>query len=93
MTEVRGGVAEFEPLIRYHTFEDPSVSFTAAYGAIGGATVTMLWIHLSRLAILIGAELNGAFEASWRSRPTSASASRCRAGGRVQTDYGAWTCR
>jgi small-conductance mechanosensitive channel len=28
MTEVRGGVPEFEPFIRYHTFGDSSVNFT-----------------------------------------------------------------
>ena len=43
MTDVRGGVAEFEPLIRYHTFADSSVNYTATYGTTGGATVTMLW--------------------------------------------------
>jgi hypothetical protein len=28
MTEVPGGVLEFEPLVRYHTFADSSVNFT-----------------------------------------------------------------
>lgn len=46
------------------------VDYAATYGAIGGAIVTMLWFYLSGLSILIGAELNGVIEASWRSRPT-----------------------
>jgi membrane protein len=41
--------------------------YTATYGAIGGAIVTMLWFYLSGLAILIGAELNSVIEQSWRS--------------------------
>jgi membrane protein len=36
--------------------------YTATYGAIGGAIVTMLWFYLSGLAILIGAEVNGVIE-------------------------------
>jgi small-conductance mechanosensitive channel len=28
MAEVPGGVAEFEPFIRYHTFADSSINFT-----------------------------------------------------------------
>jgi membrane protein len=41
--------------------------YTATYGAIGGAIVTMLWFYVSSIAILIGAELNGVIEAAWRS--------------------------
>jgi membrane protein len=41
--------------------------YTATYGAIGGAIVTMLWFYVSSLAILIGAELNGVIEDAWRS--------------------------
>ena len=41
--------------------------YTATYGAIGGAIVTMLWFYLSGLAILIGAELNAVIEAAWQS--------------------------
>ena len=43
--------------------------FTANYGAIGGAIVTMLWFYVSSTAILIGAELNGVIEKA--SRPPS----------------------
>jgi membrane protein len=39
-------------------FED----YTAAYGAIGGAIVAMLWFYVSSVAILIGAELNAVIE-------------------------------
>jgi small-conductance mechanosensitive channel len=28
MTEVPGGVADFEPFVRYHTFADSSINFT-----------------------------------------------------------------
>jgi membrane protein len=41
--------------------------YTATYGAIGGAIVTMLWFYVSSIAILIGAELNGVIEEAWRS--------------------------
>jgi membrane protein len=41
--------------------------YTATYGAIGGAIVTMLWFYVSSIAILIGAELNGVIEDAWRS--------------------------
>ena len=44
--------------------------YTATYGAIGGAIVTMLWFYLSGLAILIGAELNGVIEEASRTRGT-----------------------
>jgi membrane protein len=43
--------------------------FTATYGAIGGAIVTMLWFYVSSTAILIGAELNGVIEKASR-RPS-----------------------
>jgi membrane protein len=43
------------------------VDYTAAYGAIGGAIVIMLWFYVSSLAILIGAELNAVIEDAWRS--------------------------
>jgi membrane protein len=45
--------------------------YTATYGTIGGAIVTMLWFYISGLAILIGAELNGVIEHSWRSAATN----------------------
>jgi membrane protein len=41
--------------------------FTATYGAIGGAIVTMLWFYVSSIAILIGAELNAVIDEAWRS--------------------------
>lgn len=43
--------------------------YTATYGAIGGAIVTMLWFYVCGLALLIGAELNGVSEQAWRSVP------------------------
>ena len=45
--------------------------YTATYGAIGGAIVTMLWFYVSSIAILIGAELNGVIEDSWRAVASS----------------------
>ncbi|MGH8637599.1 MAG: YihY/virulence factor BrkB family protein, partial [Burkholderiales bacterium] len=41
--------------------------YTATYGAIGGAIVTMLWFYVSGVAILIGAELNAVIEHAWQS--------------------------
>jgi membrane protein len=41
--------------------------YTATYGAIGAAIVTLLWFYVSSIAILIGAELNGVIEGAWRS--------------------------
>lgn len=41
--------------------------YTATYGAIGGAIVTMLWFYVSGVAILIGAELNAVIENAWHS--------------------------
>jgi membrane protein len=49
--------------------------YTAAYGAIGGVIVTMLWFYVSGLAVLTGAELNGVIEASWRTSQSNATAS------------------
>lgn len=43
--------------------------YSATYGAIGGAIVTMLWFYLSSLAVLVGAELNGVIEHASRSTP------------------------
>jgi membrane protein len=45
--------------------------YTATYGALGGAIVTMLWFYVSSLAILIGAELNAVIEKAWRSENAS----------------------
>lgn len=36
--------------------------YAAAYGAIGGAIVTMLWFYVGGLAILVGAEMNAVIE-------------------------------
>ena len=41
--------------------------YTVTYGAIGSAFVTMLWFYVSRIAIVIGAELNGVIKKVWRS--------------------------
>ncbi len=45
--------------------------YTATYGAIGGAIVTMLWFYLGGLAILVGAEINGVIEQARRSEALS----------------------
>jgi membrane protein len=43
-------------------------SYTATYGAIGGVIVTLVWLYVSSLAVLIGAELNAEIEHSKVSR-------------------------
>jgi membrane protein len=48
--------------------------YTATYGAIGGAIITMLWFYVSSLAILVGAELNAEIEHAWREVPRRAGA-------------------
>jgi YihY family inner membrane protein len=50
-------------------------NYTAVYGAIGGAIVSMLWFYVSGLAILIGAELSAVIEEAG-----ARSASRCATG-------------
>ena len=40
--------------------------YTATYGAIAGAIVTMLWFYVSSIAVLVGAELNGVIEDAHR---------------------------
>ena len=37
-------------------------NFNATYGAIGGVIIAMLWLYISGLAILVGAELNAEIE-------------------------------
>jgi membrane protein len=37
-------------------------SYNATYGAIGGVIVTMLWLYVSSLAVLVGAEMNAEIE-------------------------------
>ena len=39
-------------------------SCNATYGAIGGVIVTLVWLYVSSLAVLIGAELNAEIEHS-----------------------------
>jgi membrane protein len=48
-------------------------SYSATYGSLGAVIVLMLWLYLIGLAVLIGAEINGAIEsASGRRKPRTA---------------------
>jgi membrane protein len=49
-------------------------NYTATYGAIGGAIVTMLWFYVSGLAILVGAELNAVIEHADKEAGSTAAA-------------------
>jgi membrane protein len=44
-------------------------NYTATYGAIGTAIVTMLWFYVSGVSILVGAELNAVIEDRMESAP------------------------
>jgi membrane protein len=37
-------------------------SYTATYGTLAGVVVTLLWFYFAALALLLGAEVNGAIE-------------------------------
>jgi membrane protein len=37
-------------------------NYNATYGSIGGVILLMLWLYLSGVALLIGAEINSAVE-------------------------------
>ena len=43
-------------------------TYTATYGAIGAAIVTMLWFYVSGVALLVGAELNAVIEQARRAK-------------------------
>jgi membrane protein len=55
----------------FKAYLSSAADYSATYGAIGGAIVTMLWFYLSGLAMLVGAELNGVIESSWRQRSSA----------------------
>jgi membrane protein len=42
--------------------------YNASYGAIGGVIAVMLWLYVSSIAILVGAELNAEIEQTARER-------------------------
>jgi membrane protein len=44
--------------------------YNATYGSIGGVIILMLWLYLSGVALLIGAEINSAVEQA-TAEPTS----------------------
>lgn len=48
-------------------------NYGATYGSLAGAVLMMLWIQLSMMTLLIGAELNQVWERHLRTRPQGAS--------------------
>jgi len=43
--------------------------YESSYGAVGGVIVALLWFYVSGIAVLVGAELNGAIRASVDRQP------------------------
>lgn len=60
-------------------------NFNATYGTIGGVIVAMLWLYISGLAILVGAELNAEIEhaSPWGKDPGEKKAGERRKLGRA----------
>jgi membrane protein len=58
----------FGASLGFKTYTATVGGFNATYGAIGTVVVLMLWLYLSGLALLIGAELNAEIEREFRER-------------------------
>jgi membrane protein len=58
----------FGASLGFKTYTATVGGFNATYGAIGTVVVLMLWLYLSGLALLIGAELNAEIERELRER-------------------------
>jgi membrane protein len=61
------------------------VRATSAYGQLGAVVAVLLWLYITALAVLIGAELNGEIDKLYPSPATAAA----RAAGRGDADIGA----
>jgi membrane protein len=58
----------FGASLGFKTYTATVGDFNVTYGAIGTVVVLMLWLYLSGLALLIGAELNAEIEREIRER-------------------------
>ena len=65
-------VASFGLRVYLHFFN----SYNATYGSLGTVIILLLWLYITGLAILIGAELNAVIEAEDRHTALQASAIR-----------------